>query len=112
MGVFVAATNTAPYLLKNHNVVSELWFLGNDYNNKFPAVESVSLPGQSKSVLKKLMVERNLNPELDIIITHSPWSYQSAWGNYFTQQGFKWVFLAHGTFQPTYLTQKWLKKKI
>ncbi len=112
MGVFTAATNTASHLLKQHNVISELWFPGSDYGNKFEAARSVSLPGRSILVLKKIIKERNLQPESDIIVTHSPWSFQSRWGNYLARQGFKWVFLAHGILQPNHMMQKWLKKKI
>src|SRR6266536_818288 len=112
MGVFTAATNTASYLFNKHNVLSELWFPGSNYGNTFKEVESVSLPDRGVSFLKKMIKERDLCPNSDIIVTHSPWSYQSGWGYDLAQQGFKWIFVAHGTLQPTYLAQKWLKKKI
>lgn len=112
MGVFTAATNTASYLFNEHKVSSELWFPGSNYGNTFQEVESVPLPGRSISVLKRIVKERDLRQDSDIIVTHSPWSYQSRWGNYLAQQGFKWVFLTHGILQPTHMMQKWLKKKI
>src|SRR5881392_1692481 len=102
MGVFTAATNTAPYLFKDHKVISELWFPDSNYGNTFQDVESVLLPGRSISVLKKMIKKRDLRPDSDIIVTHSPWSYQSRWGNYLAQKGFKWVFLTHGILQPAH----------
>src|SRR4051812_32538201 len=112
MGVWTAATNTASHLQNKYNVLSELWFPGSDHGNVFNAVEPVSLPGRTISVLKKIIKERQLQPRSDIIVTHSPWSYQSHWGSYLAQQGFKWIFIAHGILQSTHLSQKWLKKKI
>lgn len=108
----MAAINTTPALLQYYGVTSEIWYPGDDYGNNFPCVTMVSLPGRSIAVLDKLIAERNLDPATDIIVTHSPWSYQSRWGNHLAKKGFTWIFLAHGTFQPTYLAQKWLKKFI
>ena len=112
MGVYRAATDTATCLLDNYNVSSELWFPGNDYGNRFSSVTPVSFNNTSIKTLQYLLKERELNPASDIIATHSPWSYQSRWGSHLSAMGFKWIFTAHGTFQPTYLAQKWLKKKI
>ena len=101
MGVYMAATNTAPSLLKQFGIRSEIWFPGSDYGNHFPDVALVSLPARSKKVLDNLITARQLDPAQDIIVTHSPWSYQSGWGYHLAKKGFKWGFLAHGTFQPT-----------
>ena len=112
MGVYMAAINTASSLLNNYNVSSELWFPGSDYDNQFESVTSVSFNNTSLKTLQQLIIARKLNTDSDIIVTHSPWNYQSRWGNDLASKGFKWVFMAHGIFQPTYLAQKWLKKKI
>ena len=112
MGVFTAAINTAPFLYKNHNVTSELWFPGPDYAQDFPSVQTVSLKDTSIGHLKELIQDRKLNPQNDIIVTHSPWSFQSIWGKYLASQGFKWVFVPHSNLAPWGLSQKWLKKKI
>ena len=112
MGVYMAATNTAPALQEHYGVESEIWYPGEDYGSRFPGVTMVSIPGRSIKALQQLITSRNLDPASDIIVTHSPWSYQSGWGRYLAAKGFRWVFLAHGTFQPTYLAQKWLKKFI
>lgn len=112
MGVFSAAIGTAPFLYKNHNVTSELWFPGSDYNQDFPSIQTVSLKDTGISHLKELIQSRNLDPQNDIIVTHSPWSFQSIWGKYLAAQGFKWVFVPHSNLAPWGLSQKWLKKKI
>ena len=112
MGVFTAAINTAPFLYKNHNVTSELWFPGPDYAQDFPSVQTVSLKDTSINHLKELILSRKLDPQNDIIVTHSPWSFQSIWGKYLASQGFKWVFVPHSNLAPWGLSQKWLKKKI
>ncbi len=112
MGIFTAAVNTAPFLLNNYQVHSELWFQGPDYDQQFEAVENVALKNTSLSYLKELIRSRNLSPLNDIIVTHSPWSYQSIWGNYLSTQGFKWVFFPQNNLAPWSLSQKWLKKKI
>ncbi|MEP7318102.1 MAG: glycosyltransferase [Panacibacter sp.] len=112
MGVFSAAISTAPFLYKNHNATSELWFPGSDYNQDFPSIQTVSLKDTGISNLKELIQSRNLDPQNDIIVTHSPWSFQSIWGKYLAAQGFKWVFVPHSNLAPWGLSQKWLKKKI
>jgi glycosyltransferase involved in cell wall biosynthesis len=112
MGIWTAAINTAPYLLKKHNVISEIWFPGSDYNQDFPSVQRVCLKDTSINHLKGQINIRNLDPHKDIIVTHSPWYHQSIWGRHFGKLGFKWVFVPHSSFSPWGLSQKRLKKKI
>ncbi len=112
MGVIMAATRAAEDLQKTFGVTSELWFQGHDHGFAFEYVTMVSLKSKSVACLKNMMQKRNLNADNDLIITHSPWGFQTAWGSYLKRKGFKWIFTPHGTLEPWSLSEKWLKKKI
>src|SRR5207249_4774582 len=83
------AINTAPALFKKFNIESEIWFPGESFNNPFHSITPIHLKTSKLSYLKELIIERNLKPENDIIVTHSAWSFQSGWGNFLAQNGFK-----------------------
>jgi len=70
------------------------------------------LKNRRLSYLNRLIEERDLKPESDIIVTHSAWSFQSGWGNFLAKRGFTWIFMPHGSFVPWALSHKWLKKRV
>lgn len=111
MGVWLPGVNVADALLKNHNVKTEIWFPGDDYNQNFYSATPVNLKNTSPDYLNELIKERNLNPATDIIVSNSPWSFQHKWGYHLAQKGFAWVCMPHGNFQAWGLAQKWWKKK-
>ncbi len=112
MGVIIAAVNAAEELYEKFNVTTELWFQGPEHGFSFKHVTLISLKSRSINYLDQLLISRKLNPSRDIIISHSPWGFQSAWGSHLKRKGFNWVFSPHGTLEPWSLSQKWLKKKI
>lgn len=111
MGVWLPGVNVSNALLRNHGVQTEIWFPGEDYNQNFYSATPIKLASTSLSHLDQLIGERELNPEHDIIVTNSQWSFQHKWGYHLASKGFKWVCMPHGTLQKWALGQKWWKKK-
>lgn len=110
MGVWLPGVYVSTALLKNHQVQTEIWFPGNDHAQNFYAATAISLKNTGISYLEQLIIERKLNPENDIIVTNSPWTFQHKWGYHLAKKGFKWVCMPHGNFQKWALHHKWWKK--
>lgn len=109
-GIWNAAIATAPILKEKFNVVSELWYPSSSYNVKLD-IDCVPLNRDIDSP-EKLIQQRNLKPESDIIVTHGCWQYPTRWGYAFKKLGFKWVYTPHGMLEPWSMKQKWLQKKV
>lgn len=114
-GIWNAATNTAPALARNHDVVSELWFPAATLEGdvELPAEVTVrKLPNTKTRTLKALIEEAGLDPERDIIVTHGCWRYPTRWGAWLRSRGFRWVFVPHGMLEPWSMRQKALLKRL
>ena len=109
-GIWHAAIVNATHLhLLGYEV--ELWFPKTSV--EIPAdVSAVMIADTKLDTLKRLIVERNLNPKTDVVITHGVWQFPTRWGSYLKSQGYKWVYVPQGMLEPWPLQQKWLKKKI
>lgn len=111
MGIWLPGVNVSDALLHNHGAQTEIWFPGDNHNQNFYSATPVQLADTSLSCLDGLIVRRKMNPENDIIITNSQWSFQHKWGYHLAEKGFKWVCMPHGTLQKWAMNQKWWKKK-
>jgi glycosyltransferase involved in cell wall biosynthesis len=111
-GVWHAAVSNAEELNKR-GIRIELWYPSADPIKSIdPTVTQVSLPFTSRSTLQKLIVERDLDPQEDIIVTHGCWQYPTRWGYFLARRGFKWVYVPHGMLEPWSMQQKKWKKSL
>jgi glycosyltransferase involved in cell wall biosynthesis len=109
-GIWHAVTANAG-LLTDNNIITELWYPERSFNS-IPDVTNVPLVSLSLSGLKQVMINRKLNPEEDIIVTHGAWSYATRWGASMKKEGFRWIYVPHGMLEPWPLQQKRIKKAL
>jgi glycosyltransferase involved in cell wall biosynthesis len=107
-GIWHAATANAGLLMRQH-IKTELWYPETAFVG-LPDVAKVPLASISIKKLEEIVVERNLDPKHDIIITHGSWQYPTRWGAWLKQKGFTWVYVPHGMLDPWALRQKRIKK--
>lgn len=110
-GIWRAAMSTAAILKEHYGVESEIWFPAEkDIKHDFGVASPVALTQTTLNHLAELVVERKLNPETDIIVSHGAWQYPTHWGHRLKWLGFKWVYMPQGMLEPWSMSQKWFKK--
>ncbi|HTF28262.1 MAG TPA: glycosyltransferase [Flavitalea sp.] len=110
-GVWNAAISTAQEL-SDRSWFSELWFPDSKAPTVDLPVKLYPLRSRRLSEVDRIIQERDLNRNRDLIVTHGCWSYCTRWGWAFQRLGFKWLYTPHGMLEPWALTQKFLKKKL
>jgi glycosyltransferase involved in cell wall biosynthesis len=112
-GVWHAAIFGSGYLKEVYEVNSELWICTKTKNDtlepeipyKYFSEDQLT----SKGVKKWLM---QYDSKDAIIVTHGAWLKPTFIGYWAKNNGFRWVYLSQGMFDPWALQNSWLKKKI
>jgi glycosyltransferase involved in cell wall biosynthesis len=112
-GVWNAATFGSIYLKEEYGLESELWICTHTRNDTikpdipFTYFENFQMKGRG---LKKWL--SIYSKEDTILVTHGTWLQPTFIGYRAKKQGFRWVYLSQGMFEPWALQNGWLKKKI
>jgi glycosyltransferase involved in cell wall biosynthesis len=109
-GVWNAAVINANSL-KNFGVETELWYPGEDPDS-IADVTTIKIADTGYKTLDKLVAERRLEPDQDVIITSGMWRYPTKWGSYLNARGFQWILVPQGMLEPWPLRQKRIQKKL
>jgi len=111
MGVWKAAIANAMELAQME-VRTEIWYPALTDAAIPPEVTGLALKEFSISGLEQQIVDRQLDKQKDIIVTHGCWRFPSKWGSHLRKKGFKWIYTPQGMLEPAAMQKKRLKKKI
>lgn len=114
-GIYNAAIATAKSLQERHNVRSEIWAPSETAPFPSPSFQPASLflvMKTDESYVKTVVLEQQLDPSKDIIVSHGTWQWPTIWANAMQKRGFKWVYVPHGMLEPWSMSQKKFKKMI
>lgn len=112
-GVWNAAVFGSMYLKETYGLESELWICTRTKNDTiepdipFMYFENFQMKGKG---LKEWLLK--YRKEDTIFVTHGTWLQPTFIGYSAKKEGFRWVYLSQGMFEPWALKNGWLKKKI
>ena len=109
-GVWNAAISTSQEL-SDRFWFTELWFPDSIAPTVDLPVKLYQLRSQRLIEIDRIIKDKDLKKDRDIIVTHGCWSYCTRWGRVFQRHGFNWIYTPHGMLEPWALKQKSFKKK-